>query len=138
MAPRYLCSFFWHFRWVKPTKIDPTSGIRARNDYNFPMLFSGAGDFSEIPDLRELLSSSNRASEPRRVSGISEKQLYAFLGFPSSEKRNGIQAHGVVVGGGGVGAGGCVRSSVDSLGGSSASGGCALSSSKIAFKRKFL
>ncbi|KAI5659551.1 hypothetical protein M9H77_28344 [Catharanthus roseus] len=34
-----------------------------RNDYNFPMLFSGASDLSEIPDLRELLSSSDSASD---------------------------------------------------------------------------
>ncbi|KAI5662935.1 hypothetical protein M9H77_22258 [Catharanthus roseus] len=34
-----------------------------RNDYNFLVLFNGAGDLSKIPDLRELLSSSDPASE---------------------------------------------------------------------------
>ncbi|KAI5659628.1 hypothetical protein M9H77_28421 [Catharanthus roseus] len=42
------------------------------NDYNFPMLFSGAGDHSGIPNLREMLSSSDPTIESRRVSEILE------------------------------------------------------------------
>ncbi|KAI5670918.1 hypothetical protein M9H77_11282 [Catharanthus roseus] len=34
------------------------------NDYNFPVLFSGTGDLSKIPDLRELLSSLDPAGFP--------------------------------------------------------------------------